>query len=119
MPDDEYCIDLYGEGFTTNGEGYSYSLCDNNNYFGHSVDIDNDIIVVGAPGGPQSWGCILALLDSNGAAYIFEADKPGIWDESEYVKLEPSVSTEQVYVAEWLEISNLSLIHISEPTRPY
>ena len=106
MPDDEYCIGLYGEGVTTNGEEYSYSLCDNNNYFGHSVDIDNDIIVVGAPGGPQTWGCILSLLDSNGAAYIFEAEKPGLWDESEYVKLEPSVSTEQEYGTEWLEISN-------------
>jgi len=110
MPDDEYCIGLYGESINADGEEYVYSLCDNNNYFGHSVDIDNDSIVVGAPGGPQSWSCTFALLDSNGAAYIFEADKPGLWDESDYVKLEPSVSTEQEYGAEYLETQN----HVSD-----
>lgn len=105
MPDDEYCIGLYGEG-VWNENAFTYSLCDNDNYFGHSVDIDNDVIVVGAPGGPQTWSCVLTLLDSNGAAYVFEADKPGLWDELDYVKLEPSVSTEQEYDPQWLEISN-------------
>lgn len=92
MPDNEYCIGLYG----TSNSGNTHSLCNNNDYFGHSVDIDSEIIVVGATGGPQTWSCWASIKDSNGAAYVFEreSDSGLMWDETVYVKLEPSVDTE-------------------------
>ena len=93
-PDAEYCDPSnpptnYGMLY----QGGTHTICNNNDYFGLSVDIDSDIIVIGEPGGPISWSCWGSIKDSNGSAYVFEKDEMTPWQETVYVKLEPSVNT--------------------------
>ena len=100
IPDSEYCIWqqnmiqlTYSNGYTT-----TLSTCNNEDYFGHSVDIYDDVVVVGAPGGPLSWSCWASVKHSNGIAYVFQ-NTQGFWQENNYIKLEPSVNTEHPFPA--------------------
>ncbi len=59
--------------------------------FGKSVSIDNDTLVVGAPGEDSNSTEIDTGLDDNsasgaGAAYVFTRDSAGIWAQQAYLK---------------------------------
>lgn len=64
----------YGKGKLTASDGISYDL------FGHSVSIDDDYIVIGAPGHDLTTG-------GEGAAYVFEKPTTGWADMTETKKL--------------------------------
>ncbi|MEC8735504.1 MAG: hypothetical protein VXX39_00960 [Candidatus Thermoplasmatota archaeon] len=93
-PDFEHCdwLDPANQGVLYSGA--THPICNNNDHFGHSVDIYDDIIVIGEPGGPMSWSCWGTIRHSNGAVYVFEKNESSPWQETVYVKLEPSVNTE-------------------------
>ena len=62
---------------------------------GLSVDIYDDTIVIGEPWWVRKVGVVGVLIKhSNGAVYVFEKTESSPWQETVYVKLEPSVNTE-------------------------
>ena len=73
----------------------SWSTCNNNAWFGQSVDIYADTIVVGAAG-PIMWHCWGTIKGINSSVYIFEKTKNG-WDENTYVRLTPSINSVHNY----------------------
>ena len=84
--------------------------------FGHAVSIDGDVAIIGAP-----LVDITGRLD-RGNAYIFRRSAAGVWAH------EQTLSVNEYEVGRSVGISgdfavigylDLSLIHISEPTRPY
>lgn len=91
-PDAEYCYppDHVYTITLSYGQVVTWNNCNNNAYFGRSVDIYDDTIVVGAPGA-MTWSCWGSVKGINGSVYIFEKTNNG-WDENAYVRLTPSIN---------------------------